>query len=103
MTWTVDRLKKVRAELFDLAFKERAQSLGRGLHPNEALSLVSEVERLTAEIDRLTARLQTAEKAAHEWRERAEGKEDGTRCKSCGGGLDGPGWDCQWCGERAGA
>ena len=54
-------------------------------------------------LDRLTARLQTAEKAAHEWRERAEGKEDGTRCKSCGGGLDGPGWDCQWCGERAGA
>lgn len=73
MTWTVDRLKKVRAEMFDLAFKERAQSLGRGLHPNEALSLVSEVERLTAEIERLTARLATAEKAAHEWRERAEG------------------------------
>ena len=60
-------------------------------------------EAAESEVARLTARLATAEKAAHEWRERAEGKEDGTRCKSCGGGLDGPGWDCQWCGERAGA
>ena len=64
----------------------------------------AECERKNAgQIQALKARLQTAEKAAHEWRERAEGKEDGTRCKSCGGGLDGPGWDCQWCGERAGA
>jgi hypothetical protein len=48
---------------------------GRETDP-AAVRAGDEVPALMAEIDRLTARLQTAERVAHEWRERCEGKWD---------------------------